>query len=605
MVRRLLRFRMPARAAWQSAIVVLAVAAYALALLVALPPERSQLAPLSLVPVIVAAGAMGLAGGVIAALAMILLGLALFPAQVLQLVGVAGYATLVPTVAGVAWLRAQVLNARRQAAALAALAAEHERLRLALAARAAQREALLRATPELLTAQDERQLVELLAARLRQFVECERSVSVYLLEPGESSGSHPALVAVYDSHGSGQNAPPGGLPEPEALAQRAIDSGRPYLVALESSPGDEGSSGDEMAGMSRTASARAPAAGDEGSSGDEMAGDTGGRPVAAMAIPLVGRSATIGAVLLSTTRPAPYTEDEADLALAFCNLATPILENLRLHRAAAEAQALRRTNELKDELMRTVSHELRTPLSYVYGYGELLLLSDALPARERQMAQEIFDAAEHMRGIIDELLDLAQIESGHGLGEIGPIEIGRCVMLAVDQVARTDGRGHRITIDLAPGLPFVVADAQRVQQVLVKLLTNAVRYSPEGSEIAVTARAAGDQVEVAVADHGAGLSREECRRIFEKFYRGDVALTGKHPGAGMGLAICRGVITALGGSIWAESEGPGKGTTVRFTLPVVAEPLSDEPGVAPDGSGAPTQAAVPATSSSPPPHDTV
>ncbi len=582
MVRRLFRSRTSARALWQSAVVVAVVAAYALALLATPPAERPQLAPLSLVPVIVAAGATGLAGGVVAALAMILLGLALFPAQMLQLVGVAGYATFVPTIAGVAWLRAQVLNARRQAAALAVLAAEHERLRLALAARAAQREALLRATPELLAAQDERQLVELLAARLRQFVECERSVSVYLLEPGESSGSHPALVAVYESNGSGQNAPAGGLPEPEALAQRAIDSGRPYLVALESSLGDEGSSS------------------------DEMAGGTGGRPAAAMAIPLVGRSATIGAVLLTTTRPTPYTEDEADLALAFCNLATPILENLRLHRAAAEAQALRRTNELKDELMRTVSHELRTPLSYVYGYGELLLLSDALPARERQMAQEIFDAAEHMRGIIDELLDLAQIESGHGLGEIGPIEIGRCVLLAVDQVARTDGRGHHITTVLPPNLPLVAADAQRVQQVLVKLLTNAVRYSPEGSEIAVTARAAGEWVEVAVIDHGVGLSREQCHRIFEKFYRGDVAVTGKHHGAGMGLAICRGVITALGGSIWAESEGPGKGTTVRFTLPVVAGWPPDEPGIAPDGSGAPTQAAVPATSGSPPPpHDTV
>jgi signal transduction histidine kinase len=580
-------------AAWQCAIVFLAVAAYTLVLLFVPAAARPQMAPLSLVPVVVAAGAAGLLGGGIATLAMVLLGLVLFPAQVLQVVGVAGYAALVPTVAGVAWLRTLAIRARRQAAALAALAAEHERLRLALAARVAQREALLRATPELLAAQDERQLAELLATRLRQFMECRRGISVYLLDSPESSVSPAVLTAIY-SGGSGAGDVPGaGLPQPEALARQAIDCGRPCLWAAASPETDE-------------APAVVRKAGDAGS-GRPAPGAVepdGGRLLAAMAIPLIGRNATIGAVLLTSSRPAPYTEDDADVALSFCNLAAPIIENLRLQRAAAEAQALRRINELKDELMRTVSHELRTPLSYVYGYGELLLLSDALPRRERQMAQEIFDAAEHMRGIVDQLLDLAQIESGQGIGEVEPTEIERCVRLAVDQVARAEGREHRITVDLPSHLPPVAANAQRVQQVLVKLLTNAARYSSQGSEILVTARSAGDRVEVAVADRGAGLSREQCHRIFEKFYRGDVALTGRHPGAGMGLALCRGLITAFGGTIWAESDGPGKGTTIRFTLPVAIGSLPDEASGALDAGSMLAAATVSATDSvlpSPPP----
>jgi signal transduction histidine kinase len=135
----------------------------------------------------------------------------------------------------------------------------------------------------------------------------------------------------------------------------------------------------------------------------------------------------------------------------------------------------------------------------------------------------------------------------------------------------------------------VYADPLRLKQVLDHLLTNAARYSPVGTEVRITARTvathsgAGSAVEVAVADQGAGFTAEQRERIFEPFYRGRVDLTGKHPGAGLGLAISRGLVEAQGGRIWAESRGPGAGAVFRFTLPLAAAeatPVDGNPAAA-------------------------
>jgi signal transduction histidine kinase len=271
-------------------------------------------------------------------------------------------------------------------------------------------------------------------------------------------------------------------------------------------------------------------------------------------------------------------------------LASLMTENSRLSQEAAEEAALRRLGELKDELRRTVSHELRTPLSYIYGYSELLLLSDQVPERERGMIQEIHRGAEHMRRLLDDLLDLDRIQSGQLRLERTAVDLPAVIADAIEHVREAEATRHQFAIDVARGQGHLlaIADPARVRQVLLSLLTNAVRYSPDGSQIQIAVRlqagAAPDGsarasvpptacrfVEVRISDQGPGLAEAQCERIFEKFYRGHVNVTGKHLGAGLGLAICRSLVEAQGGRIWAESDGPGQGATLRFTLPAAPD----------------------------------
>jgi signal transduction histidine kinase len=196
------------------------------------------------------------------------------------------------------------------------------------------------------------------------------------------------------------------------------------------------------------------------------------------------------------------------------------------------------------------------------------------------MAREIYRAAEHMRVMVDNLLELGRIEAGEVILFSGPCELPRLVEQAVEHVRLLEGREHEYLDLLDPALPPVMADPQRVGQVLNHLLVNATRYSPPGSAIRIGARCFPAHVEVWVADDGAGIDPGRLERVFEKFYRGDVSLTGQHPGAGIGLTACRSLVEAHGGRIWAESQGLGHGTTVRFTLPVAPGLAAETPAPA-------------------------
>src|SRR5919202_1898797 len=233
--------------------------------------------------------------------------------------------------------------------------------------RAELRDVLLRLTPSILAAESEPTLLEALARDLRLLVECERSIAVYLL--GRAAEGERLTLAYADGIVADALRAAGPRPLCGAFG-RAVTTAAPYVVSGANDPVAE----------------RVPGAPD--------------RPGAAMAVPLVGRTGAIGAIMLTSYRPAPYGAEEAEVALLFCNQAALALENLRLSRQASEAAALRRLDELKNELMRTVSHELRTPLSFIYGYAELLAASPALPERERSMASEIYRSADHMRRIV-------------------------------------------------------------------------------------------------------------------------------------------------------------------------------------------------------------
>ena len=234
---------------------------------------------------------------------------------------------------------------------------------------------------------------------------------------------------------------------------------------------------------------------------------------------------------------------------------------------------LEELERLRAEFLGMVSHELRVPLTSITGSTTTLLnaSSDLHPAELRQFHQIIADQAAHMRELIGDLLDVARISTGTLPVNPEPAEVVSLVDRARNTFLSGGGR-NPLDLDLALDLPLVMADRQRIVQVLSNLLSNAARHSLESSVIRVTAAREDLHVAVPVADEGRGISAERLSDLFRKVSRTDdedgERATG---GSGLGLAICKGIVETHGGRIWAESDGLGQGARFTFTIPMVEE----------------------------------
>ena len=234
---------------------------------------------------------------------------------------------------------------------------------------------------------------------------------------------------------------------------------------------------------------------------------------------------------------------------------------------------LEELERLRAEFLGMVSHELRMPLTAIKGSAASALSSTSPlnPAETYQFFRIIDEQADHMRSLINDLLDVTRIEAG----ALSITPETSSVASLVDQARAAflgGGAANSVEVDLPPDLPPVAADRQRVVQVLTNLLSNASKYSPASSTITVTASRQDSHVAVSVADGGRGVSAEELPQLFRKFLRINGA-DGKTEvgGEGLGLAICKGIVEAHGGRIWAESDGLGLGTRFTFTIPVAGE----------------------------------
>jgi two-component system sensor histidine kinase ResE len=229
----------------------------------------------------------------------------------------------------------------------------------------------------------------------------------------------------------------------------------------------------------------------------------------------------------------------------------------------------RRLEEMRREFVANVSHELRTPLTYLQGYTEAILDGLAAdPAEEKKYLKIILDETLRLRRLVSDLLDLSRIEAG----QVDlPLEEVRLVEL-VDQVLpklvpMTADKNLELVTQIGPELPPVWGNPDRLQQVLINLLDNALRHTPDGGRVTVTAREIeGNMVAVSVSDTGSGVPPEDLPYLFERFYKVEKARTRTTAGTGIGLAIVRSVVEAQGGQVWAESS-PGAGTTITFTIP--------------------------------------
>ena len=226
---------------------------------------------------------------------------------------------------------------------------------------------------------------------------------------------------------------------------------------------------------------------------------------------------------------------------------------------------------LRTEFLGLVSHELREPLAAIKGSAATLIEDPAAldPAEMREFHRIIAAQADHMRGLIGDLLDAGRIDSGTLSVTPEPSEAAGLVEQARSTFVGGGGR-HGILVDLPAGLPPVMADRRRIVQVLNNLLANAARHAPESSPIRVEAARKGAEVEVSVRDEGLGVAPERLGRLFDK--HAGAGEGGAAAGHGLGLAICKGLVEAHGGRIRAESAGAGRGTTVTFTLPAAGEP---------------------------------
>ena len=231
---------------------------------------------------------------------------------------------------------------------------------------------------------------------------------------------------------------------------------------------------------------------------------------------------------------------------------------------------LEEQERLRAEFLAMVSHELRAPLTSIKGSAATVLESptDLDPAVIRQFFRIIGEQADHMHDLVSDLLDVTRIETGTLVISPEPAEAAVLVERARSAFTTAGGRNN-LAIDVEPDLPLVVADRRRVVQVLGNLLTNAARHSSESSIIRVNAVREGLHVAFSVADEGRGIPVESLPHLFRKFSR--VQSEEQGGDTGLGLAICKGIVEAHGGRIWAESDGPGLGARFTFTLPTVDE----------------------------------
>jgi signal transduction histidine kinase len=223
---------------------------------------------------------------------------------------------------------------------------------------------------------------------------------------------------------------------------------------------------------------------------------------------------------------------------------------------------------LRRDLVANVSHELKTPISALRAHLENMI--DGVERADPETLQVMFAQSERLGRLVDQLLELSRLESGDLPLSREPLRLRPLVEQVVSEIAVTRA-GQRVRLDqsVPADLPPVLADAERVHQVLFNLLDNAVRFTPQGGHVTISATRRDGSVDVAVRDTGPGIPREHLPRLFDRFYRVDTARSRDDGGTGIGLAIARSVIDAHGGRIWAESE-LGRGSTFTFELPVAA-----------------------------------
>ncbi len=302
------------------------------------------------------------------------------------------------------------------------------------------------------------------------------------------------------------------------------------------------------------------------------------KPNTFVGFPLKSQEKVLGIMGLVSEAIRQFSSHDVQLLTTIASQVGTVIENLRLAEVANEIKLLQELDRMRSELIANVSHELRTPLGLIEMYSSALLLEDAAfdQAIQAEFLSGIEEETHKLRRIIDNLLELFKLQSGRLRLQRQPTDIGQLAQKIAGDLQHTFEMEQRLhetkpiynLICNFPQEPLeLMIDPQQIEQVLRNLLSNAVKYTPEGGTLTIQGRRDGRHIIVSVCDEGIGIPEEDLERIFERFYRVDNEVTWRTSGVGLGLALCRGIIAAHGGHIWAESQ-LGKGSKFYFTLPV-------------------------------------
>jgi signal transduction histidine kinase len=244
-------------------------------------------------------------------------------------------------------------------------------------------------------------------------------------------------------------------------------------------------------------------------------------------------------------------------------------QRLLVRESAARAEA-EEANRLKDEFLATVSHELRTPLTAIIGWSHMLRQSGLDEATARRGLETIERNAKAQAQLVEDILDVSRVITGNLRLSIAPVDLASVVNAAVDSVQlAAESKGIKLEVTLDPTARRVSGDAGRLQQVVWNLLSNAIKFTEAEGAVGVRLRRAGGEAELLVEDDGCGIGADFLPFIFDRFRQADGTSTRRHGGLGLGLAITRQLVELHGGTVKAESEGEGRGTTFTVRLPLV------------------------------------
>jgi signal transduction histidine kinase len=298
--------------------------------------------------------------------------------------------------------------------------------------------------------------------------------------------------------------------------------------------------------------------------------DGGWRSVAA--VPMLRQSRIIGALVVRRRTAGPFTDETLDLLQNFAAQSALAIHNARLFREVETKSAeLQVVSQHKSEFLASMSHELRTPLNAVIGFSEVLLekMFGDLNERQEEYLHDIWSSGKHLLELLNEILDLSKVEAGKMELDLTAFSVRGALEYAMSLVReRASLHAIALSLDVAADLDVVEADELRFKQVVLNLVTNAVKFTPAGGSVTVSARREGDDLVVAVTDTGVGVPPEDRDRIFESFQQGGRGAP-KEEGTGLGLTLSRRIVELLNGRLWLTSE-VGLGSTFAFSIPLVS-----------------------------------
>lgn len=300
----------------------------------------------------------------------------------------------------------------------------------------------------------------------------------------------------------------------------------------------------------------------------------GENKIASMVIfPLFVLGQWLGSLIVYFEKEQTINHNELRNLKVLINQLTITLFNLKLLDVKEKSrQIAEHANEIKTEFLAMISHELRTPLTSIIGFTTTLLAENITwnPDEQHDFIQTIYQEAARLQELIDHLLDLSRLDVGLLPIQLRPESLQKIFQDASSQLQILSEK-HQLTINLPDQLPKVNVDARRIVQVLVNLVKNASTYAPEGTEINITAKVRGGFIQINVKDEGPGIPLTDRKNAFKAFMRGEGKENGFPKGAGLGLAICKGLVDAHGGRIWIRNT-KSPGTTIAFTIPFETSP---------------------------------